>query len=41
MLFECLNLQISKDNLDYDKPIGWNSDGASVMLGSCNSVVSH
>ena len=39
-LFECLDLQISKDDLGYEKLVGWNSDGASVMLGSRNSVVS-
>ena len=39
-LFQCLDSQISLDDLGYDKLIGWNSDGASVMLGSRNSVVS-
>ena len=38
-LFECLDLQISKDDLGYEKLVGWNSDGASVMLGSRNSVL--
>ena len=26
--------------MNYEKLVGWNSDGASVMLGVCNSVVS-
>ena len=39
-LFECLDLQISKDDMGYEKLVGWNSDAASVMLGSRNSVVS-
>ena len=39
-LFECLDFHITQDSLSYDKLIGWNSDGASVMLGKHNSVVS-
>ena len=39
-LFECLDSQICKDGLNYHRLIGWNSDGANVMLGSRNSVVS-
>ena len=39
LISECLDLQISKDDLGYEKLVGWNSDGASVMLGSRNSVV--
>ena len=39
-LFECLDFQLKQDGFDYDKLIGWNSDGASVMLGRRNSVVS-
>ena len=39
-LFECLDFQLREDGLTYEKLIGWNSDGASVMLGVRNSVVS-
>ena len=39
-LFECLDFQLKEDGLTYEKLIGWNSDGASVMLGIRNSVVS-
>ena len=39
-LFDCLDFHITQAGLSYKKLIGWNSDGASVMLGKCNSVVS-
>ena len=39
-LFECLDFHITQASLSYEKLIGWNSDGASVMLGRRNSVVS-
>ena len=39
-LFECLDFHITQAGLSYEKLIGWNSDGASVMLGRRNSVVS-
>ena len=39
-LFECLDFHITQASLGYKKIIGWNSDGASVMLGKHNSVVS-
>ena len=39
-LFECLDFQLKQDGLTHEKLIGWNSDGASVMLGKRNSVVS-
>ena len=39
-LFECLDFHLKQDGLTYEKLIGWNSDGASVMLGKRNSVVS-
>ena len=39
-LFECLDFHLTQAGLTYDKLIGWNSDGASVMLGRRNSVVS-
>ena len=39
-LFQCLDFHMAQDGLSYDKLIGWNSDGASVMLGKCNSVAS-
>ena len=35
-LFECLDFHITQTGLTYDKLIGWNSDGASVMLGRRN-----
>jgi len=38
-LFECLDFHIKQAGLGYEKMIGWNSDGASVMLGKRNSVV--
>ena len=41
ILLICLDLKIYKDGLDYQKLIGWNSDGASVMLGCHNNLVSH
>ena len=39
-LFECLDFHVIQAGLSYEKLIGWNSDGASVMLGRRNSVVS-
>ena len=33
-------LQAERRGLSYEKLIGWNSDGASVMLGIRNNVVS-
>ena len=38
--FECLDFHMVQDGLSYDRLIGWNSDGASIMLGKHNSVVS-
>ena len=38
--FECLDSHLKEDDLSYDKLIEWNSDGANVMCGRCNSVVS-
>ena len=38
-LFECLDFHITQAGLGYEKLIGWNSDGANVMLGKRNSVV--
>lgn len=39
-LFECLDFQLRQDNINYSNLIGWNSDGANVMMGTRNSVVS-
>ena len=38
-LFECLDFHLTQDGISYDKLIGWNSDGASAMLGRHNGVV--
>ena len=39
-LLECLDFHMIQAGLSYEKLIGWNSDGASVMLGRRNSFVS-
>lgn len=39
-LFDCLHFHVTQASLSYEKLIGWNSDGSSVMLGRHNCVVS-